>query len=54
MRLLHTKDLTLKEFVASPPPYAILSHTWEDGEVLFTDIAKLRRAKAKAGFAKVK
>ncbi|KAK8030162.1 HET-domain-containing protein [Apiospora rasikravindrae] len=53
MRLLHTKDLTLKEFVGRWPDYAILSHTWEDDEVLFTDIANLEHARTKAGFNKV-
>ncbi|KAK7964410.1 hypothetical protein PG988_011384 [Apiospora saccharicola] len=53
MRLLHSKDLTLKEFVANPPPYAILSHTWEDDEVLFADIANLEHTRTKAGFTKV-
>ncbi|KAK3301757.1 heterokaryon incompatibility protein-domain-containing protein [Chaetomium strumarium] len=41
MRLLNTRTLTLAEFHggASTPPYAILSHTWEDeGEVTFQDI----------------
>ncbi|KAK8859110.1 HET-domain-containing protein [Apiospora arundinis] len=53
MRLLHTKDLTLREFIASPPAYAIVSHTWEEDEVLFSDIANLYQARTKAGFAKV-
>ena len=36
MRLIHVETLTLKEFSeSSVPPYAILSHTWEDGEVSF-------------------
>lgn len=54
MRLLHTKDLTLKEFVVSPPPYANLSHTWEEDEVLFPDIANLEYARTKAGYVKVR
>ncbi|KAK4220385.1 HET-domain-containing protein [Rhypophila decipiens] len=35
------------------PPYAILSHTWGDGEVLFRDLAD-GTAKNKAGYAKIR
>lgn len=37
MRLLNTKTWLLHEFVSddSIPEYAILSHTWEEGEVTF-------------------
>ena len=51
MRLLNTKSQELKDFVGKLPPYAILSHTWEEEEVLFQDIVnhtgnnKLGRAK---------
>ncbi|KAH0437142.1 ankyrin repeat-containing protein [Colletotrichum camelliae] len=38
MRLLHTSTLKLKEFIGSPPRYAILSHTWGDEEVLYADL----------------
>ncbi|KAM7190940.1 Heterokaryon incompatibility protein (HET) domain containing protein [Rhypophila sp. PSN 637] len=34
------------------PPYAILSHTWGDEEVLFRDLAD-GTAKNKAGYAKI-
>ena len=37
MRLLHTKTRKLEYFHASPPLYAILSHTWGDVEVTFED-----------------
>jgi hypothetical protein len=61
MRLLHTTKFTLESFVearhAATPKYAILSHTWEEGEVLFEDIIKPENvnavAKKKAGWAKV-
>lgn len=52
MRLIHTKTLELKEFTR-PPPYAVLSHTWEDEEVTLDDMASLRKARRKAGFAKI-
>ena len=39
MRLLHTETLQLKTFHGTKfPPYAILSHTWGDDEVLFQHI----------------
>jgi hypothetical protein len=40
MRLLHAKTKALHELHGSKiPPYAILSHTWKDGEeVLFRDL----------------
>lgn len=57
MRLLHTKNLELTEFVSNNrPQYAILSHTWGEGEVLFNDAnrgqAHLLRC-GKLGLAKV-
>ncbi|OHW89484.1 HET domain containing protein [Colletotrichum incanum] len=38
MRLIHTKTLELKEFIAGRPNYAILSHTWGAEEVTFQDM----------------
>lgn len=39
MRLLHTETLQLETFNGPKiPPYAILSHTWGDGEILFQHI----------------
>ena len=35
MWLLHTKEFKLYNFFDSPPPYAILSHTWGKEEVEF-------------------
>ena len=38
MRLLHTRTLEFELCLGdSRPDYAILSHTWEPGEVLFED-----------------
>ncbi|KAK1660001.1 heterokaryon incompatibility protein-domain-containing protein, partial [Colletotrichum godetiae] len=39
MRLINTATLQLEEFIDRDriPPYAILSHTWEDGEVSFQE-----------------
>jgi len=53
MRLLNAHTLELKTFVDHIPPYAILSHCWEDEEVVFSDLADLEQAKKKKGFAKI-
>ncbi|KAF5491531.1 Vegetative incompatibility protein HET-E-1 [Colletotrichum siamense] len=51
MRLLPTSKLQLSEFIADPPYYAILSHTWADEEVLFSDLQA--DLSLKSGWAKV-
>lgn len=51
MRLLHTSELGLTDFIANTPPYAILSHTWAEDEVLFADLQG--DPKVKTGWAKV-
>ncbi|KAH8649857.1 hypothetical protein BX600DRAFT_528847 [Xylariales sp. PMI_506] len=39
MRLLNTTTLLLESFQMNQvPPYAILSHTWEEDEILFEDL----------------
>ncbi|KAI4598700.1 hypothetical protein KJ359_002592 [Pestalotiopsis sp. 9143b] len=57
MRLLNATDYKLVDFVgADIPPYAILSHTWEDHEVLFAeiqDLDEMLKTKKKRGFWKV-
>ncbi|KAJ4363280.1 hypothetical protein N0V95_001183 [Ascochyta clinopodiicola] len=53
MRLLDTRTLVLKSFVDEHPPYAILSHCWEDDEVIYSDLLDLPTAKMKKGFSKV-
>lgn len=53
MRLLNTTTLRLKEFLGeSTPEYVILSHTWDDDEVLFEDIQN-GTAQSKKGFSKI-
>ncbi len=53
MRLLHTKTLELHEFIGDHiPPYAILSHRWEDAEVTFQDLRDGRGAE-KGGWTKI-
>ncbi|CAK7245122.1 MAG: hypothetical protein STHCBS139747_006691 [Sporothrix thermara] len=53
MRLINTKTLELEEHFNNIPPYAILSHTWGDGEVSFTDWKNLETARQKPGFRKI-
>ncbi|RYP91592.1 hypothetical protein DL770_002306 [Monosporascus sp. CRB-9-2] len=55
MRLLNCRTKKLEEFVgAAIPRYAILSHAWEDDEVLFRDIALDNvEYKAKKGWHKI-
>ncbi|KAF4637556.1 hypothetical protein G7Y89_g525 [Cudoniella acicularis] len=38
MRLLHTTSLQLEEFFDQIPEYVILSHRWEEEEVIFKDM----------------
>jgi len=54
MWLINTQSLRL-EAVGDPNEhaYAILSHTWEDGEVTFQEIADLQKSRTKPGFAKI-
>jgi hypothetical protein len=54
MRLINTETLKLEEFYGDGiPEYAILSHTWEGGEVTFQDWQNLQTASKKAGFTKI-
>jgi len=53
MRLLHTKTLKLDEFFGTKTPvYAILSHRWEEEEVLFQDLV-VGRGREKKGWNKL-
>ncbi|QRD82224.1 heterokaryon incompatibility protein-domain-containing protein [Aspergillus flavus] len=55
MRLLNVHTLLLEEFNESKaPPYAILSHTWGEGEVTFDDIQDTSdKYTKKAGYEKI-
>jgi hypothetical protein len=54
MRLLHTQTLELHEFFGTDiPPYAILSHTWGEGEVSFQELQS-GDGKSKAGYDKIR
>ncbi|KAH7303352.1 heterokaryon incompatibility protein-domain-containing protein [Stachybotrys elegans] len=41
MRLLNIRSLRAEEFIGTPPPYAILSHTWGADEVTLHDLDHL-------------
>ncbi|KAF2716574.1 HET-domain-containing protein [Polychaeton citri CBS 116435] len=59
MRLLDTlafayeRKLVLKEYAEPPDEYAILSHTWSEDEVLYSDILN-SQASTRKGYAKLK
>jgi hypothetical protein len=54
MKLINTTTMKLEEFISdNPPPYAILSHTWEDGEVTFEDFKVPEACRHMSGFAKI-
>ncbi|KAG8530300.1 uncharacterized protein KY384_004802 [Bacidia gigantensis] len=54
MRLLHTSTLQLVDFPSNQiPDYAILSHTWQEDEVLFADMLSAK-AREKKGYEKVR
>ncbi|KAK2755103.1 hypothetical protein FQN54_006632 [Arachnomyces sp. PD_36] len=52
MRLLVTETGELREFLDSPPPYAILSHRWRDEEVTLQDHS-LPHVKSMNGYSKL-
>ena len=52
MRLINTSTLLLHDFLAEVPPYAILSHTWDEGEVSFQDMSSADRF-VKRGYDKI-
>lgn len=57
MRLLHSSRLELAYFIADDgiPPYAILSHTWEAGEVSLQEFQTLSPSERvlKKGYYKI-
>ena len=54
MRLINTQTFQLEDFSGrQQPPYAILSHTWGEGEVTFQDLQHRHTATSKPGYAKI-
>lgn len=55
MKLLNCTTLRIEEFFGpSVPPYAILSHRWEAGEVTYQEVMNLQGLDQKAGWVKVR
>lgn len=56
MRLLSTETWELKEFLSDDqvPPYAILSHTWEEEEATFQHWESQEFSSCMKGYEKVK
>ncbi|ENH99332.1 hypothetical protein COCC4DRAFT_76544 [Bipolaris maydis ATCC 48331] len=52
MRLLNTETLELISFIGQVPDYVILSHRWEEEEIVFEDVSKVPLS-MKRGFLKV-
>lgn len=54
MRLINCSTLQVEEFSnVDVPPYAILSHTWGDDEVLFADLPFRRATKSRKAYRKI-
>jgi hypothetical protein len=53
MWLLNAKTYQLHMFQRVEVPYTILSHTWEDEDVLFRDLDVLDTATRKKGWKKI-
>jgi hypothetical protein len=54
MRLINARTLKFEEFYGHYiPKYAILSHTWDEGEVTFQDWQDLAAASRRAGYLKI-
>ncbi|KAI0117918.1 HET-domain-containing protein [Nemania sp. FL0031] len=52
MWLINVKSYHLKEFIGRKPSYAILSHTWDEDEVTFQEMAD-EKGKNKKGYRKI-
>lgn len=53
MRLINTKTLELEDIPGQPPPYAILSHTWEKQEITYHEFQDDVRRVTREGFKKI-
>jgi hypothetical protein len=54
MRLLNTTSIEVEKFTGKVPPYAILSHRWEDDEVTLEDIKPGGAGKGMKGYRKLR
>ncbi|PMD46803.1 HET-domain-containing protein [Hyaloscypha variabilis F] len=53
MYLINAKTLELENFVGTPPEYVILSHTWGDDEVSYSDFQDTAKRLDQLGFRKI-
>ncbi|KAI0140473.1 HET-domain-containing protein [Xylariaceae sp. FL1272] len=53
MRLINCRTLSIEEHIEQIPPYAVLSHTWSDGEVSLQDISNLSSTAELPGYRKI-
>jgi hypothetical protein len=55
MRLINTETFVLEDFIGNNiPPYAILSHTWEEEEVTLQEFnSKSQEVMRKRGYEKI-
>jgi hypothetical protein len=54
MRLLNTTSIEVERFTGKVPPYAILSHRWEDDEVTLEDMKPGGAGKGRKGYRKLR
>ena len=55
MRLLNVKTLSLEEFIGSKiPPYAILSHTWQEGQEVTLQELGRSEVEKRTGYRKIR
>jgi hypothetical protein len=54
MRLLNTTSIEVERFTGKVPPYAILSHRWEDDEVTLEDMKPGGAGKGMKGYRKLR
>jgi hypothetical protein len=52
MRLINARSMKLEDFTAEAPEYAILSHTWSDGEVSLQEFIQCPEG-GKEGYSKI-
>lgn len=54
MRLINIDTMTLVDFPGRPPPYAILSHRWEEKEVTYHEFQDGKRRETRQGFKRIR
>ena len=54
MRLLNTTSIEVERFTGNVPPYAVLSHRWEEDEVTLEDINAIGNGRGMKGYRKLR